>query len=117
MAKALKELDPKYEFWHLRDFYDTERSVPDEEWSSDLAATGDQWVVFSADRFRQPSVQAALERDAHIRYRFHNWANQEIWETAWKLFKYWPQIKKSALTARPGESYIVRFNSGKIQKL
>jgi len=42
-----------------------------------------------------------------------SWINHDLWEMAWRLIKYWPNLKENIKRSRKNESLLLTIN-GKI---
>jgi len=118
VARALNELlGPDNSAQHLQDLF--EPSTPDVVWLNELAQQKD-WILLSADVriSRNPhEVKALMEAGHPIFFLKPAWAHQAPWELASRLFHVFPDILKLAERAKPGDTFLVPFKSGKITKL
>ena len=92
---------------HLKDKFPPD--TPDIVWIKKLSKEGD-WVVITKDNnIRKRSHEKKAWQESHLPIVFLNksWANQNLWEIAWRFIKYWPELKKNINNNRKAKSFLL----------
>ncbi|WP_426748980.1 hypothetical protein [Myxococcus faecalis] len=82
--------------------------TPDQTWIPTVGKQG--WILVTADRNikSKPHERLALQQSKLTAFFLvKGFGDQKLWDYAIALLKVWPQIKKVAETAQPGDSYRV----------
>lgn len=101
IVEALRILDRANEIVHLRDRFP--ENTADAEWIFALAKEGG-WVVVSGDLriTRNPAERKAWQESGLVAFFLEkSWANLTLWDQAWRLFKWWPEIVAQASRISP----------------
>jgi len=119
-AKALNSLSPpEYPVSHLSDVF-AKRNTRDEEWLPALSIQGG-WVVVSGDTriFKSPHLkQIWLESKLTAFFLAKGWMNQQFWDQAWWLVRWWPQVIEQARLMESGTGFEIPAKShGKFRLL
>jgi predicted nuclease of predicted toxin-antitoxin system len=92
-------------------------NTEDVEWMTTLGKEKD-WFVISKDRKIKKSPQELLawkESKLPIVFLKKNWLDYQFWDLAWRIVKYWPEIKKN-VKPNSQKSFIFGVN-GKIEEI
>lgn len=120
IVKALQALQPDVQLSHLRDKFSPD--TLDDVWIQALAAEG-QWIIISGDvRIAKNSAlrRVWLESDLVTFFLASGWMSLTIWDSAWRLIKWWPRIIDTAENFRPPASFLVSVNppgKGKLRQI
>jgi hypothetical protein len=117
-AEALRVLDGgTHTIKHLRERFAPE--IADLDWIKELASEGD-WVIISGDvRISQnrSERQAWLESGLAAFFLAKGWTGLRLWDQAWRLMKWWPEIVAQAGRIRAGAGFVVPLKSSKLEQL
>lgn len=95
------------------------RDTPDIEWISKLGDEGD-WIIVSGDlRISRNKAErkAWLESGLTAFFLAGGWGQQELWDTSWRLIKWWPFIRAQGRSIRSGAGFIVPVKGEKLEQL
>jgi len=117
LAKTLRFLegDDGIVVEHIKDKFRPD--TPDIEWIEKLSKEGDWFVITQDNQIRKRVHERKAWQESHIPIVFLNksWINFNLWDTAWRLIKYWPDLKKTLLINKKMESFQLAIN-GKISE-
>jgi hypothetical protein len=118
-APALQALEGPggHEVRHLRDMFSAD--TPDIEWLMKLAKEG-AWVIISGDiRISQNEFErrAWLESGLTAFFLGRGWTKLKLWEQAWKLIKWWPDIVAQAERVHAGAGFVIPVSGSKLTQL
>jgi len=117
LAKTLRFLegDDGIVVEHIKDKFRPD--TPDIEWIEKLSKEGDWFVITQDNQIRKRAHERKAWQESHIPIVFLNksWINFNLWDTAWRLIKYWPDLKKTLLINKKMESFQLAIN-GKISE-
>lgn len=103
LAKAIDALDQDHTIAHLKDEFP--ENADDPVWLETLPQRGYNAVV-GGDLFRDPPAQAALLRSGLTVFMLaKGWVNIPLWEQAWKLVRWWPEIRQQAVRIEAGACF------------
>ena len=115
LAKTLNFLegDEGITVEHLKDKFPPDTS--DIGWIKRLTKEGDWFVITQDNQIRKRSHERKAWQESHIPIIFlqKSWINHDLWEMAWRLIKYWPNLKENIKRNRKNESLLLSIN-GKI---
>jgi hypothetical protein len=117
VAAAIDTLDDSSVVKHLSQKFP--RNTPDAEWISELGKEGD-WVIVSGDlRISRNKAErrAWLEPGLTAFFLSGGWGQQNLWDTGWRLIKWWPLMLTQAGSIRPGAGFVVPVKGDKLQQL
>jgi len=118
LARAINELEGKNAVAvHLKDKF--EPDVSDTEWMQRLAEEGDWFVITKDNKIRERSYEIEIWKKSTLPIVFlpgDPWMKYKLWDTAWRLIKYWPALKESIDNNKNKESFILTA-SGDIRKI
>ncbi len=119
LAEALRALEgPQgYAIKHLREMFQPD--TPDVEWIRKLAAEG-EWVMISGDvriSRNQFERRAWIESGLTAFFLAKGWSGLKLWDQAWRLVRWWPEIVAQAEKIRPGAGFIVPLRSARLEQL
>lgn|SRR5208282_6495130 len=119
IAEALQVLEGTegHEIVHLSRKFS--RDTPDIEWIQKLAEEGN-WIVVSGDvRISKNEFErrAWLESGLTAFFLSKGWTSLKLWDQAWRLAKWWPEIVTQAERIRPGAGFVVPLKSAKLEQL
>jgi hypothetical protein len=86
--------------------------TPDETYLKELSEEGD-WVVLTQDMgiVLSPPLVAAWRSAGLIVVIFKSgWNSLTFWDKAWKITKFWPELRKCVQVARPGSVVAMTVN-------
>ena len=92
------------------------QGVQDTVWLTDLATNNpSNVVILTTDSLNKnkAETQARIQSGITV-FMLKNWKSQSYWDIAYRLVKYFPEIKKQAQTGKPKVAYSVSIN-GKIE--
>ncbi len=119
LAEALRAIEGKegHSILHLRERFppDTEDAV----WITTLAGESD-WIIISGDiRISKNEFErkAWLESGLTAFFLAKGWTNLKLWDQAWRLVRWWPDIVTQAAMIRSGAGFIVPLKSNKLEIL
>jgi hypothetical protein len=109
LAKTMNYLegDDGIEVIHLKEKFSAD--TQDVEWISALAKEGG-WFVITRDNQikKQPhEIKAWQESNLPIVFMQKSWLSFDFWNIAWRLVKYWPDIKGRIEKAKVNESIVL----------
>ena len=93
-------------------------SADDYDWLNTLAHEGG-WVVLSEDvRLARSNLQRKVWQDRPIVVLVlkKGWKGMKLWDRAWRLIRFWPDIVAAASKADPGSAHEIAQN-GKLSRL
>jgi hypothetical protein len=93
--------------------------TPDVEWIRKLAAEA-EWVIISGDvRISRNEFErrAWLESRMTAFFLAKGWTVLKLWDQAWRLMKWWPDIVAQAERISPGAGFTVPLRSTKLEQL
>jgi len=98
LARAISALDGSEStaIVHLRDRFPAD--TKDTQWIAELGTEGG-WVIVSADQriFRNKHEREAWRSSGMTAFFLaKGWGNQQFWEQAWRLVRWWPRITEIA---------------------
>jgi hypothetical protein len=102
---------------YLREMFSAD--TPDVDWIRRLASDGD-WVIISGDvRISRNEFERRAWRESGLTAFFlaKGWSGLRLWDQAWRLVKWWPDIVAQAEKIRPGAGFIVPLRSSKLEQL
>jgi hypothetical protein len=115
LAKTLNFLegDEGIPVIHLKEKFPPD--TPDIDWIKKLTEEGGWFVVTKDNQIRKKPHERKVWQEAHIPIVFlqKSWTNNDLWDMAWKIIKYWPNLKESIEHNRGAESLELSIN-GKI---
>lgn len=118
-AEALRALEGPdgNDIRHLREKFDPK--TPDIDWLKTLAEDG-AWVIISGDvRISQNEFErrAWLESRLTAFFLGKGWTSLKLWDQAWKLIKWWPDIVAQAERVHAGAGFVVPVSGSKLTQL
>lgn len=102
---------------HLQDKFS--RDVSDVDWITGLGAEGN-WIIVSGDyRITRNAHERAAWQASGLTSFFleRGWMKIPLWDFAWKLVRWWPDIIAQAERIAPGASFSVPVSSSKLRLL
>ena len=98
---------------HIREKFPPD--TPDIKWIEELAKESDWFVITRDNQIRKGAPERKAWQESHIPIVFlqKSWINQDLWEIAWRLIKYWPGLKKKINLSKNNTSFLLAIN-GKI---
>jgi hypothetical protein len=115
LAKTLNFLegDTGVPVFHLSEKFSP--NIPDIGWMENLTKEGDWFVITQDNQIRRKPHERKAWQESHIPIVFlpKTWIKYTLWEMAWRLIKYWPELKKNINHCRKNESLELSIN-GKI---
>jgi len=98
---------------HLKDKFPS--NTPDVEWIRRLTKEGGWFVITQDNQIRKRAHERKAWQESHIPIVFlqKSWINHDLWEMAWRLIRYWPNLKENIKHGRKSESLLLSVN-GKI---
>jgi hypothetical protein len=117
IVDALRALEDGYVVKHLRELFPVD--TPDIEWIQRIASDPD-WVIISGDiRISQNEFErrAWLESGLTAFFLAKGWTRLKLWDQAWRLVKWWPEIVAQAIRIKPGAGFIVPLKSARLEQL
>lgn len=117
-AEALRVLDGgTHTITHLRERFAPQ--IADLDWINALASEGD-WVIISGDvRISKNRLerQAWLESGLTAFFLAKGWTGLRLWDQAWRLMKWWPEIVAQAERIQAGAGFVIPLKSSKLEQL
>ena len=115
LSKTLDYLEGKegISVEHIKDKFPPETS--DIGWIRQLAKEGDWFIVTKDNQIRKKPHERKAWKESNIPIVFlqKTWMNHDFWEIAWRLIKYWPELKNTITNNRKSESFEISVK-GKI---
>jgi predicted nuclease of predicted toxin-antitoxin system len=115
LAKTLNFLegDEGITVEHLKEMFPPD--TPDIEWIKKLAKEGKWFIITQDNQIRKRTHEKKAWQESHISIIFlqKSWIRLNLWEMAWRLIKYWPELKEALARSRKNESFQLSIN-GKI---
>jgi len=115
LAKTLNFLegDDGITVEHLKEKFPP--NTPDIEWITKLSKEGKWFIITQDNQIRKRSLEKKAWRESHIPIIFlqKSWIKLNLWEMAWRLIKYWPELKENINLNRKNESFQLTIN-GKV---
>jgi hypothetical protein len=115
LAKTLNFLegDDGITVEHLKEKFPP--NTPDIEWITKLSKEGKWFIITQDNQIRKRSLEKKAWRESHIPIIFlqKSWIKLNLWEMAWRLIKYWPDLKETVTRNRKNESFQLTIN-GKV---
>mgnify|MGYP001593550122 CR=1 FL=1 len=113
---AIAILGHEHTVIHLQDKYAP--NTPDLKWLGFLGANRD-WNTISCDAFTKTREETeAIRRLARCTFTFAGgYADLPIWTQAYKIVPRWPEVSKTAATARIGQVFRVHLGSTKVEEI
>jgi hypothetical protein len=115
LAKTLNYLegDEGISVLHLKEKFPPD--TPDIGWIEKLTKEGGWFVITQDNQIRKKPHERKAWQESHIPIVFlpKTWIKYTLWEMAWRLIKYWPELKESISHCRKNESLELSIN-GKI---
>jgi predicted nuclease of predicted toxin-antitoxin system len=115
LAKTLNFLegDDGITVEHLKDKFPPD--TPDIEWIKKLAKEGNWFVITQDNQIRKRSHERKAWQESNIPIVFLQkaWISHDLWGMAWRLIRYWPNLKENIKRSRKNESLLLTIN-GKI---
>ena len=112
LAKTLNFLegDDGITVEHLKDKFPPD--TPDIEWIKKLTKEGAWFVITQDNQIRKRAHERKAWQESLIPIVFlqKSWINHDLWEMAWRLIKYWPNLKESIHRSRKNESLLLAIN-------
>jgi hypothetical protein len=112
LAKTLNYLegDDGITIEHLKEKFPP--NTPDIEWITKLSKEGKWFIITQDNQIRKKSPEKKAWQESHIPIIFlqKSWINLNLWEMAWRLIKYWPELKESINLNRKNESFQLTIN-------
>jgi len=112
LAKTLSFLegDDGITVEHLKEKFPPD--TPDVEWIEKLSKEGEWFIITRDNQIRKKSHEIKAWQESHIPIVFlqKSWINRNLWEMAWRLIKYWPELKESVNRNRKNESFQLTIN-------
>lgn len=96
-------------------------NVKDQQWLSSLARESG-WIVVSGDLriFKSPQLKEVWSRSGLTTFFLASgWINLRVWEQAWRLVRWWPQVIQAAALVDAGARFVIplRWGPGKLKAL
>jgi len=90
-------------------------NTPDIEWITKLSKEGKWFIITQDNQIRKRSLEKKAWQESHIPIIFlqKSWIKLNLWEMAWRLIKYWPELKETVTRNRKNESFQLTIN-GKV---
>ena len=87
----------------------------DIKWLTQLSDEGEWFVITKDNQIRKTSHERKAWQESHIPIVFlpKSWKNFSLWEMAWRIIRYWPNLKESINYNRKNKSFELLIN-GKI---
>jgi hypothetical protein len=115
LAKTLNFLegDDGMTVEHLKEKFPPD--TPDIEWITKLSKEGKWFIITQDNQIRKRSPEKKAWKESHIPIIFlqKSWIRLNLWEMAWRLIKYWPELKENISLNRKNESFQLTIN-GKV---
>jgi len=115
LAKTLNFLegDDGMTVEHLKEKFPP--NTPDIEWITKLSKEGKWFIITQDNQIRKRSPEKKAWQESHIPIIFlqKSWIKLNLWEMAWRLIKYWPELKENINLNRKNESFQLTIN-GKV---
>jgi len=115
LAKTLNFLegDDGITVEHLKEKFPP--NTPDIEWITKLSKEGKWFIITQDNQIRKRSLEKKAWQESHIPIIFlqKSWIKLNLWEMAWRLIKYWPELKENISLNRKNESFQLTIN-GKV---
>ena len=91
-------------------------NTPDIEWIKKLTSEGGWFVITKDNQIRKRLHERKVWQESNIPIVFlpKSWINFTFWEMAWRLIRYWPNLKESLKNHNKNESFELAIN-GKIK--
>ena len=110
LARAINEMEGKNAIAvkHLREKF--EPSISDVEWMQRLAEEGDWFVVTKDNKIRERAYEMEIWEKSNLPIVFlpnDPWMKYKLWDTAWRLIKYWPALKEKITDNKNNKSFIL----------
>ena len=82
-------------------------STPDVDWIKTLANEGDWFIITKDNQIRKKPHERKAWQESHIPIVFlhKTWMAHAFWEIAWRLIRYWPELKKTINENKKIESF------------
>jgi hypothetical protein len=95
---------------HLKDKFLPE--TPDVDWIKKLSKEGDWFIVTKDNQIRKRTHErkAWLESNIPIVFLEKSWIKINFWGMAWRLIKYWPDLKEKIMKLRKNGSLSLTIN-------
>lgn len=119
LPRAISELEGKngITIVHLKDKF--EQNIPDTEWMQNLAKEGDWFVITKDTKIRERAYEIEIWKQSNLPIVFlpsDPWMKYGIWETAWRLVKYWSNLKDIMANNKNNDSFVLNAK-GEARKL
>ena len=90
-------------------------NTPDIEWITKLSKESKWFIITQDNQIRKRSLEKKAWQESHIPIIFlqKSWIKLNLWEMAWRLIKYWPELKETVTRNRKNESFQLTIN-GKV---
>lgn len=113
LTAALKELEGSNGYWveHLRTRFNP--ATPDGTWLTTLGKEG-EWIVISGDwriSRRRHERQAWLDSKLTIFFMVDRYENYSFWDQAWKMVRWWPDLRDTARRHPSQAAFQVKWSS------
>ena len=117
LARTLKFLegDDGIPVVHLKEKFLSD--TPDIEWIKKLNQEGGWFIITKDTHIRKRPHERKVWQESNIPIVFLSgaWTKIDFWSIAWRLIKYWPNLKENIKRCRKNESLDLTIN-GKIKK-
>jgi hypothetical protein len=98
---------------HLNELFSPD--TPDINWIEKLSKEGEWFVITKDNQIRKKPHERKAWQESNIPIVFlpKSWGKCSFWEMAWKLIRYWPELKDNINYNKMNKSFELSIN-GKI---
>jgi len=117
ISRAIAALDHEHRVVHLSERFP--RDTPDASWISSLGRER-EWVIISGDlRISRSKAELEAWKESGLTAFFlaSGWGQMSLWDTAWRIVKWWPLIVRQAQSVRAGAGFVVPVTGSRFQQL